>query len=127
MTITTLAALKAAIAKFDPTQSGAADACKLLGCSYQWTGSQNSNIGEMTNAFNSAVSAGGSVTLDAPGGNVTLDQGATVTAGSPIAARAPLVHAAHASSTTRRVPSAMGQWPRAPRLPGRWPRNRALL
>src|SRR5947209_14897800 len=25
---------------FTPTQNGAADACKLLGCSYQWTGSQ---------------------------------------------------------------------------------------
>ena len=24
---------------FTPTQNGAADACKLLGCSYQWTGS----------------------------------------------------------------------------------------
>jgi len=24
---------------FTPTQYGAADACKLLGCSYQWTGS----------------------------------------------------------------------------------------
>src|SRR6478609_1119620 len=43
---------------FTPTQNGAADACKLLGCSYQWTGSQNSNVGEMTNAFNTAVSAG---------------------------------------------------------------------
>ena len=43
---------------FTPTQNGAADACKLLGCSYQWTGSQTSNVGEMTNAFNSAVSAG---------------------------------------------------------------------
>jgi simple sugar transport system substrate-binding protein len=43
---------------FTPTQSGAADACKLLGCSYQWTGSQNSNVGEMVSAFNSAVSAG---------------------------------------------------------------------
>jgi simple sugar transport system substrate-binding protein len=43
---------------FTPTQNGAADACKLLGCSYQWTGSQTSNIGEMVNAFNSAVSAG---------------------------------------------------------------------
>jgi simple sugar transport system substrate-binding protein len=43
---------------FTPTQNGAADACKLLGCSYQWTGSQNSNIGEMVNAMNSAVSAG---------------------------------------------------------------------
>lgn len=43
---------------FTPTQNGATDACKLLGCSYQWTGSQNSVIGEMVSAFNSAVSAG---------------------------------------------------------------------
>jgi simple sugar transport system substrate-binding protein len=43
---------------FTPTQNGAADACKLLGCSYQWTGSQNSNVGEMVSAFNSAVSGG---------------------------------------------------------------------
>jgi simple sugar transport system substrate-binding protein len=43
---------------FTPTQNGAADACKLLGCSYQWTGSQTSNVGEMVNAFNSAVTAG---------------------------------------------------------------------
>jgi simple sugar transport system substrate-binding protein len=43
---------------FTPTQSGAADACKLLGCSYQWTGSQTSNVTEMVNALNSAVSAG---------------------------------------------------------------------
>jgi simple sugar transport system substrate-binding protein len=43
---------------FVPTQYGAADACKLLGCSYQWTGSASSNISEMVNAFNSAHSAG---------------------------------------------------------------------
>jgi len=43
---------------FTPTQNGAADACKLLGCSYQWTGSSNANVGEMVNALNSAVSAG---------------------------------------------------------------------
>jgi simple sugar transport system substrate-binding protein len=43
---------------FAPTQTGASDACKLLGCSYQWTGSQTSNVSEMVNAFNSAVSAG---------------------------------------------------------------------
>src|SRR5437588_1708620 len=43
---------------FTPTQNAAADACKLLGCSYQWTGSQNANVGEMVNALNSAVSAG---------------------------------------------------------------------
>jgi simple sugar transport system substrate-binding protein len=43
---------------FTPTQNGAADACKLLGCSYQWTGSANSVVGEMVSSFNSAVSAG---------------------------------------------------------------------
>ncbi len=42
---------------FTPTQSGAADACKLLGCSYTWTGSATSNVSEMVNAINSAVSA----------------------------------------------------------------------
>jgi simple sugar transport system substrate-binding protein len=43
---------------FVPTQYGAADACKLLGCSYSWTGSVSSNVAEMVNAVNSAVSAG---------------------------------------------------------------------
>jgi simple sugar transport system substrate-binding protein len=43
---------------FTPTQNGAADACKLLGCSYQWTGSDSSNVGQMVSAFNSAMSAG---------------------------------------------------------------------
>jgi simple sugar transport system substrate-binding protein len=43
---------------FTPTQSGAADACKLLGCNYQWTGSATSNVSEMVNSINTAVSAG---------------------------------------------------------------------
>ncbi len=43
---------------FVPTKYGAEDACKLLGCSYSWTGSETSNISQMVNAFNSAVSAG---------------------------------------------------------------------
>jgi simple sugar transport system substrate-binding protein len=42
---------------FVPTKSGAADACSLLGCSFQWTGSQSSNVNEMVNAFNSAIAA----------------------------------------------------------------------
>jgi simple sugar transport system substrate-binding protein len=42
---------------FVPTRYGAEDACKLLGCSYQWTGSENSNVNEMVNAFNTAVTA----------------------------------------------------------------------
>ena len=42
---------------FVPTRYGAEDACKLLGCSYQWTGSESANVNEMVNAFNSAVSS----------------------------------------------------------------------
>lgn len=42
---------------FVPTRYGADDACKLLGCTYQWTGSQSSNVNGMVNALNSAVTA----------------------------------------------------------------------
>jgi simple sugar transport system substrate-binding protein len=42
---------------FTPTQSGAQDACKLLGCSYQWTGSATSSVPEMVSAINTAVTA----------------------------------------------------------------------
>jgi simple sugar transport system substrate-binding protein len=45
---------------FVPTKYGAEDACKLLGCSYQWTGSDSSNVNQMVNAFNSAMTAGAS-------------------------------------------------------------------
>jgi simple sugar transport system substrate-binding protein len=40
---------------FTPTQSGAADACKLLGCTYQWTGSENSIVAEMVKAMQTAT------------------------------------------------------------------------
>ena len=43
---------------FVPTRYGAEDACKLLGCNYQFTGSKNSNVNEMVNAFNTAVTGG---------------------------------------------------------------------
>jgi simple sugar transport system substrate-binding protein len=42
---------------FVPTQYGIQDACKLLGCSYAWTGSETSNVSQMVNAVNSAISA----------------------------------------------------------------------
>jgi simple sugar transport system substrate-binding protein len=40
---------------FVPTQYGIQDACDLLGCDYQWTGSQNSIAAEMVNAMNAAI------------------------------------------------------------------------
>jgi simple sugar transport system substrate-binding protein len=43
---------------FVPTRYGAQDACDLLGCSYQWTGSENSNTNEMVNATNTAITGG---------------------------------------------------------------------
>jgi simple sugar transport system substrate-binding protein len=42
---------------FTPTQYGIADACRLLGCTYQWTGSENSDVSQMVNAFNTALTA----------------------------------------------------------------------
>jgi simple sugar transport system substrate-binding protein len=45
---------------FVPTQYGIADACKMLGCSYEWTGSESENIDQMVNAIDTAVSSGAS-------------------------------------------------------------------
>jgi simple sugar transport system substrate-binding protein len=42
---------------FTPTQYGIQDACKLLNCDFQWTGSQNAVVAEMVNATNAATSA----------------------------------------------------------------------
>src|SRR6202007_1631499 len=43
---------------FTPTQYGAADASKLLGCEYQWTGSESSNVSQRVTALNTAVTSG---------------------------------------------------------------------
>jgi simple sugar transport system substrate-binding protein len=42
---------------FVPTQYGAADACALVNCGYQWTGSATSDVGQMINAFNGAIAS----------------------------------------------------------------------
>jgi simple sugar transport system substrate-binding protein len=42
---------------FTATIYGIADACALLGCSYQWTGSTNSIISQMVSSINSAISS----------------------------------------------------------------------
>ena len=41
-----------------PTQNGVADACKLLGCSYDWTGSASGNVATMVTAIDAAIDAG---------------------------------------------------------------------
>ncbi|RKR06782.1 monosaccharide ABC transporter substrate-binding protein (CUT2 family) [Kushneria sinocarnis] len=43
---------------FTATQYGIEDACALLGCSYQWTGSQKSIASEMVNSINAAIAGG---------------------------------------------------------------------
>jgi simple sugar transport system substrate-binding protein len=40
---------------FVPCQYGIHDACALLGCDYQWTGSETSDVAQMVNAMNAAV------------------------------------------------------------------------
>jgi simple sugar transport system substrate-binding protein len=42
---------------FTPCQYGVQDACAMLGCSYQWTGSQNSVVAEMVSAMQTAIAA----------------------------------------------------------------------
>jgi simple sugar transport system substrate-binding protein len=42
---------------FVPTQYGIADACSMMGCAYQWTGSQTSVASEMVNVMNTAIAA----------------------------------------------------------------------
>ncbi|MHB8596054.1 MAG: substrate-binding domain-containing protein [Ktedonobacteraceae bacterium] len=42
---------------FVPTQYGIQDACALVNCSYQWTGSDNSIVADMVNAMNTAIAA----------------------------------------------------------------------
>jgi len=40
---------------FVPCQYGIEDACALLGCDYQWTGSETSDVAQMVNAMNAAI------------------------------------------------------------------------
>ena len=42
---------------FVPTQYGIHDACELLGCDYQWTGSETSDVAQMVNSMNTAIAA----------------------------------------------------------------------
>ncbi len=42
---------------FVPTQYGIQDACALVNCTYQWTGSDNSIVADMVNSMNTAIAA----------------------------------------------------------------------
>ncbi|WP_078849736.1 sugar ABC transporter substrate-binding protein [Streptomyces sp. NRRL F-5126] len=43
---------------FQATQYGIQDACDLLNVTYQWTGSETSNVSEMVSAMNTAITSG---------------------------------------------------------------------
>ncbi len=73
---------------FTPTHYGVADACRLVGASYQWVGSQNGNIDELLHALNFAVGArvdGIATTLTDPGA-FTAPLSAARDAGIPVIA-----------------------------------------
>ncbi len=42
---------------FQATQYGIQDACDLLGCTYQWTGSETSKVAQMVEAMNTAITS----------------------------------------------------------------------
>ena len=42
---------------FTPCIYGIQDACAFFGCTYQWTGSQNSVVSEMVNAMQTAIAS----------------------------------------------------------------------
>lgn len=42
---------------FVPTQYGIQDACNLLNCDYQWTGSATADVAQMVNAMNAAIAS----------------------------------------------------------------------
>lgn len=42
---------------FVPTIYGIQDACNMTGCTYQWTGSETSQVSEMVNAIDAAIAA----------------------------------------------------------------------
>jgi simple sugar transport system substrate-binding protein len=73
---------------FTPTQYGAADASKLLGVEYQWTGSETSNVAQMVTALNSAVTGGADgiavALIDLHAFNAPVD--AAIKAGIPVLA-----------------------------------------
>jgi simple sugar transport system substrate-binding protein len=71
---------------FTPTQYGAQDACALLNCEFQWTGSKDSIVAEMVNATNTAISAKADgialAVVDKDAFNAPVDQ--ALSAGIPV-------------------------------------------
>ena len=90
---------------FVPTKYGAEDACKLLGCSYQWTGSENSNVNEMVNAFNTAITGGADgiavALVDEKAFNAATD--AALKAKIPVVSTTPTRRATRACRTSART------------------------
>jgi simple sugar transport system substrate-binding protein len=73
---------------FTATIYGCQDACALTGSSFQWTGSNNSIVGQMVSAFNSAIASKangiGCCLIDNTAFNAPVDQ--ALSAGIPVIA-----------------------------------------
>jgi simple sugar transport system substrate-binding protein len=73
---------------FTATIYGCQDACALTGSSFQWTGSNNSIVGQMVSAFNSAIAAKangiGCCLIDNTAFNAPVDQ--ALSSGIPVIA-----------------------------------------
>jgi simple sugar transport system substrate-binding protein len=73
---------------FTATQYGCQDACALTGSSFQWTGSNNSIVGQMVSAFNASIAAKasgiGCCLIDNTAFNSPVDQ--ALAAGIPVIA-----------------------------------------
>jgi simple sugar transport system substrate-binding protein len=70
---------------FTPTINGIQDACMLLNCSYEWTGSTSSNAARMASAINTAVSAGvDGIATSLIASSLAQPVDAAVTAGIPV-------------------------------------------
>jgi simple sugar transport system substrate-binding protein len=73
---------------FTATQYGCQDACALTGSSFQWTGSNNSIVGQMVSAFNAGIAAKangiGCCLIDNTAFNAPVDQ--ALSAGIPVIA-----------------------------------------
>jgi simple sugar transport system substrate-binding protein len=73
---------------FVPTQYGIQDACDLLGCTYQWTGSAFGNVGELQRALDAAVAskAGGIAVAVVDAAALEAPIGRALAAGIPVVA-----------------------------------------
>jgi simple sugar transport system substrate-binding protein len=103
---------------FTPTQYGIQDACALLGCTYQWTGSEGSVVSEMVAAFDAGIAAKADGIAVAIIDQTAFNQPVlnALSAGIPVVSYNPMRPAMHAWRTSARIStnpasSSVRNWP----------------